>query len=486
MDPIRPAGYNEKRCIIREHLRLYNNIVTIGTYTNTANLSNNDYIKAIKHCILEHPVLSTAVRDADTETPMLVHHTPLDISKHLQVSGPGNKTTEADLVHLLERIHNERPTDNEDEPQWKVYIFPLAKGKSCIAFSISHGLTDGVSGYAFHASFLNALQNLSTSTQDTDPIFRISYPKSFLPPLEQAGTLRISWSFLLAPLANEYLPITMTKLLGLYQASPSKVWFGAAARPSRDNQETLLQTSAHIITIPSTLLSSILNICRKNDIRLTGLLHVLISHALSRALHKRGQDSTTFLAQTAINLRPALDGKGTGQMAAYVSVASDTILVSDPSSSAKSVNPDWKTARHMTQNLASASSTLSDQPIGLLHYLSNYRSWLLKNAAARADVSYEVSNVGVFSSSPQTSQEGGDREARNGHEEKVVQVEDMLFSQSANAVGPPLNVNVASTKGGRLAVSFTWWRGMLGVEDEREFVEEVGEDVVRELRGLGE
>lgn len=43
----------------------------------------------------------------------------------------------------------------------------------------------------------------------------------------------------------------------------------------------------------------------------------------------------------------------------------------------------------------------------------------------------------------------------------------MTFSQSANGVGVPLNINVASVSGGPLDITLTWWPGMLpdGVAD---------------------
>ena len=64
-------------------------------------------------------------------------------------------------------------------------------------------------------------------------------------------------------------------------------------------------------------------------------------------------------------------------------------------------------------------------------------------------------------------------------------VDQMLFSQSANAGGPPLNFNLASAKGGDLTITATWWRDMLGVRDEDAFVQEVCDALVADMNHLG-
>ena len=86
-------------------------------------------------------------------------------------------------------------------------------------------------------------------------------------------------------------------------------------------------------------------------------------------------------------------------------------------------------------------------------------------------MSFEISNLGVFDAGQQGDGKG-------------YQIDDMIFSQSANTTGPPFSVNVASAKDGALMISVTWWPGMLGVDDEEIFIGEVCEDVGREMEEI--
>ncbi|TKA82720.1 hypothetical protein B0A55_01284 [Friedmanniomyces simplex] len=169
-------------------------------------------------------------------------------------------------------------------------------------------------------------------------------------------------------------------------------------------------------------------------------------------------------------------------MANYVSATSETINISSQQQQDHVLPPpltlteeDWMTARRLTERLSEASSTLADQPVALLKYLSNFRDWTLRQVAKPANGSFEVSNVGVFdyATSPKSSPSQTTRPKWTLH--------NMLFSQSANALGDPFNVNVASTKGGPLAIVLTWWPGMLGVEDEEMLVEEICEGLVEQM-----
>lgn len=83
-----------------------------------------------------------------------------------------------------------------------------------------------------------------------------------------------------------------------------------------------------------------------------------------------------------------------------------------------------------------------------------------------------MSNLGLFNATA----------TENTSDKQRWSVEAVVFSQSADGVGPPLNVNVASAQGGPLALVLTWWAGMLGIEDEEMFVEEVCQHILDQLR----
>jgi len=135
------------------------------------------------------------------------------------------------------------------------------------------------------------------------------------------------------------------------------------------------------------------------------------------------------------------------------------------------ISSDWSMAQELTNALTKASSTLADQPVALLKYLSNFRDWTLRQVSKPAEGSFEVSNAGAFDDAVPPSGASWT-------------LQDMMFSQSANALGDPFNVNVVSTKGGPLAIVLTWWPGMLGVDDEEKLMDEVCDGLEEQLASL--
>ncbi|KAF2207561.1 hypothetical protein CERZMDRAFT_107727 [Cercospora zeae-maydis SCOH1-5] len=494
MDVIRPAGkftsplplhfiirhlqqsLFEKRCIVREYLALYNNIITIGTYSGPHHITEAEAIKALKRCIIAHPALSTVVRYVATEKFELVRPAKVDIAQHLQIVddvGDGN----AFLQHILERLHNDPVAEDDARPQWRAYILRLEHGFH-LAFSCSHGLADGRSGHAFHATFLETLQNSSSYEDwDEDTILPTAKQWNPLPPIEKAGgTLTISWKFLLGPLANEYFPKSLTKWLGLAEEKPENLWLGAKKRPALPDGGELLPTGVRVVSVPADVVELVLARARKHQAKLTGLVSYLAARALARSLQRRGASpsTTSFLVALPVDLRGAL-GRGHGKIAAYVSNIIETLTIPSTRMSDQELGDfEWLQIRDTTARLASASKTLADQPTGLLKYLTNFREYSLKKARAPATESFEVSNTGLFDGAGNVETDSSQW-----------RVDQMLFSQSANGGGPPINFNLASAKGGDLTITATWWRGMLDVRDEDAFAQEVCDAVVTDMKYLG-
>lgn len=435
-------------------------------------------------CVSKHPTLCTVVRNADSEQPQLARISNLDLSSHMhmvQIAG-AEDSAERLVQRLLERAHNEALTEYETRPQWRVYVAPVSDRSSSsvtafhMAFACSHALADGISGLLFHKTFLKAFKDAQQLGDGTNILAETSLPRSLPPPLEQAGSFPISWSFLLGPLLNEYLPRTLFKALGL-DRSPEDAWIGAHTRPGRSTLAPLLPTAVRVALVPPSVLEKVLAACRGHDVRLTGLLNHLIGRALANVLQSRSQSHTHFVVETAIDLRRCLPGTE-ASMANYVSAVTETISVqaddAERDSTPGTMNVDWEGMQRMTKKLAKASSTLSDQPVALLKYVSNIREWTMKNAAKPANSSFSMSNLGVF-----------DGHLNNDTSDKSEwRIVDMIFSQSADGVGAPLNVNVASARGGSLALTITWWPGQLGVQDEEGFVEAVCGETLRQLERL--
>lgn len=384
----------------------------------------------------------------------------MEVSKHVRWHTASASENSHDVQSLCEEIHNDAAFRVKGEPQWRVDIRLHLDSKSfLLAFACSHALTDGMSGYAFHRTFLEALRMGAVERREELPL-----------PLEQAGDLKISWRYLLGPLVNEYAPEILARWLGVQKEKREDTWLGAEQRPVLEENLQVLKTAVLVKSVPAEKMGAVLAACRKHQARLTGLLDYLVAKALSQTLNSRGKDYATFETMTAIDLRRCVSS-GRDHMANYVSVVNNTITVEQTDQADDLSTSEWAIAAQLTAHLVTASQSLTDQPVGLLKYLSNFKEWTLKNARAPADTSFEVSNLAVFDGGSESN--GGWR------------VEDMAFSQSASMTGPALNINTAGANSGALNITATWLPKMLGVEDEMMFVEEVLDIVSHVLEKIG-
>lgn len=437
----------------------------------------DDTIKALKQCIIEHVVLRTVIQDADTENPQLVRVSEMNLLQHLDIVHDIYPELDMPqrLQQLLEKAHNEPWNNYDTRPPWRIYILPLRpipgppSLRYHIAFACSHALADGMSGAAFHRTFLRALKGVERLEHDSNPLWDVSSGAELLPPLERAATLPISWSFLLRPVVNEFLPAWFANTLGLRDTRADVTWCGASTRPKRSDLTKILRTSARTASIPCETLQNVLNACKSHNARLTSLLNHLTARALSAALRLRSQHYSRFIAETAIDLRKCIPN-AKNCMANYNSGVSETLSAPEHPEQVLSIE-NWKAIRQSTELLSERSSTLADQLVALLKYVNSVRAWVAKQATKPASASFGMSNLGLMKDLSNADMEAG----------QSWRIEDVVFSQSADGVGPPLNVNVASAEGGALIIVVTWWPGMLGVNDEGRFVEEVCASLVDQL-----
>lgn len=417
----------------------------------------------------------------------------MNLNDHLCILDPaqaGQSDAEC-LQGLLEQVHNEPFESPQVRPAWRLYLLPPLTASSDpvpafrSAFACSHALADGISGILFHSTFLQALRAVSDVHFDSKPIWNVPRTGQLLPPLDRAALFPISWSFLLGPLLAEYLPPMLARALGVSSNISDDVWTGALVRPQRPTPPQLLRTAIRFTKVPRETCQHVLAVCRTHKVRLTGVLAVLTARALAAALRARRQEYNTLKAQTAIDLRRCLPTHQ-GSMSNCVSAVSELLTVSPLRQDTSAAEPmqdltstGWAIAHGITECLSQASSSLADQPVALLKYLSNFRDWTLRQAGKPSDASFSVSNVGVFDNDIPGS-------APHSHADQPRwSAEEMVFSQSADATGAPFNINVVSTKHGSLAITASWWPGMLGVEDEASFMEGLCSDIERQLRIIG-
>lgn len=423
---------------------------------------------ALKHCIAVHPHLSAAIAGEETESPRFVRPAVLDLRNHAElvslndIANVSENASEKEILeNALIQIHDQTFSARDRIPPWKIVVLPLksnSKGQArfFVAYACSHSQGDGKSALAFHKALLQGLRTSDASVIKGSP-YECRTPSTPLPPtIEQAGNLTISWSYLLGPLLGAYLPTFISSPLNIRaSATPESEDQWRALRTSYDPQNH--HTGTEMLSVDHATMSKVLAVCKQHDTKLTGLLHQLFVRGLSESLPAETQ-AGTFVAQTAVDLRRLVSGLTSDDMGncptAHYELHPRVTRTKPADAGAEDLM--WAAARKTTDSLAERGSSLADQPMGLLRYLSNMRAYFEGNIGKLRDSSYEFSNLLSFDPGVVVDAKGWD-------------VEKMVFSQPANATGSCVAFNVVSRKGGDMVLVLSWQKGVLDVPDEKEF-----------------
>ena len=177
---------------------------------------------------------------------------------------------------------------------------------------------------------------------------------------------------------------------------------------------------------------------------LTSLLTAALVAALADAL----PGAPRFLGITPYSLRD-MTGTSIEDMVNQVSGFETSYPANIPGPILKSSNASgrldsiWDTAEYFyAQMRDELARSPRDNLVGLLPYVSDYIDFYRKKIGKAREASFEVSNLGVF-----TSQDAQPRQWV---------LKNMTFTQGAQPVGPAFAVNCVSVRGGPLTVAITW------------------------------
>lgn len=321
---------------------------------------------------------------------------------------------------------------------------------------------DGTSGREFHEMLLSALATHQNQDKDFSTILSFPEPPSLHKPLEDAINFSLSWCFKLGIIWNHFGP----KIL---KPKPQPVW---NAKPI--NFALPYKTRIKPIDFSPETLSALLDACRKHSVTLTALLHSLVLTSLAKRLSSSPAESPAFLSATPINLRPYLTEKPdekTSQFPPLRCLVSTCTHQFSPKtvSALRAPNADinaltWKNASRAKKDLAAKLAlTPKDDITAMLKYVKDWiQFWRKRDGMPRTE-SWEISNIGVL---------------KNGETADGPRATRMLFSNGAMVAGPPIGVDVASVKGGKLTVSLSW--------QDKAVDEELIEQLRGDLRGYAE
>jgi Alcohol acetyltransferase len=396
---------------------------------------------AIRRMVEMHPVLGLSIADEGSVKPSWTRLPKIDLREVVQFVKLDKQATES-YCGIIETTHDKPFGDDGERPLWRIVVIEHRGSSSNetstrvhtidVAFFVHHGISDGMSGIAFHLGFLDALNRPAIEKdipQLADPI--VVPPRLVLLPPIEAHPLPLSLFFIASTVFKSLLSSSADKLL----------WTGPPIRA--ENNTTHLRT----LFIPAPIVDSLLRLTRENGVTLTSLLSVVIARLLATTYPEYQRFSST----TAMSFR-RFTGMDKRAMVLYVSSFRHRF------SSVRKVGYidcggtfSWDAVRACKLEIDAATASPKNQTVGLLKFLDDYASYLRKKVGSKREYSFEVSNVGVM--------DGGlDDHAKD------VRVKRILFSQSSNVTGGACVFSVASVKGGDLAVGLTWQDGMVEAE----------------------
>ncbi|EXJ77830.1 hypothetical protein A1O3_08989 [Capronia epimyces CBS 606.96] len=450
---LRATSPNERRCVARESLGFYHALIVGGIYQFSEPVelaSISTYVHALRQCVRHHPQLCCTVAEPGTQSPYYKACACLDLSRHVQI------LPQRDGRHGVQSVEEALPVMLDSMgpphiPAWKITVIPFSQQRCFLGFSFSHSLGDGMSGIAFHRTFLDALQETGVERE----LIWTPNLQQLDPPFDTSTNLPISWSFLLRPLLGVILPKRVASLLGFGITAPAGIWTASKMFYNPEKHQTCVK----VLSIDAATVKEALKVCRAHQGKLTGLLHQLIINSLSEAFAHR-DDLDHLAARTALNMRGPV-GKSNDEMGNFITAVTQFHAIKKLAGSDIVQEVDWESVQAVTERLAAAAKELRDQPLGLLRYLSDVRSWVSSQLGEPRDCSYEVSNLVSFQPARPTSR---------------CAVTEMIFCQPADVLGAPLNFNVVSVANGPLSIAVSWQAGALALaseEDEDDFVERI-------------
>ncbi|KAF2226909.1 hypothetical protein BDZ85DRAFT_256956 [Elsinoe ampelina] len=497
-DFLRFASPNEQRTITRKNLGL-SDAVTIGAvYTFPSSFvvtSPKSYFSPLASCLRANPYLSVLLGSESSDKSWYRSSDTVDLNKHIRIltAKPAEEDASSAIQQLLQD-HLDLPFEDE-VPPWRLVVLPLDTSKAFLSFAFSHALGDGNTGFSFHHQLLSALQ---TDDQTTGPHI-VHIQKTPLPePCDTPSRLTLSWTCLLSAILSPTLPTFLSSLLRLPTSTlpDDQTWTGAPVPTLRTNHTRLT-----LFTIPAPALSKALTVARSHSTKLTALTTHLIVRALTISLPPSA-NTRNFIASIPLNMRPASDmsPSESGNWVSLVDEKHPAFPPLDPlptgqgdkmtsvpgTSAGADVLPParWAAAASTSRLLAERAASLRDHPVGLLRYVGSMREWMLGKMGNKRGVSFEVSNIGVFTPPAliATATVSGEREG----DAEGVGIERVVFAQPGAFAGPPLQFNLASVKGGDMVGTVTWSAGALGLDGgeagEGEFVKRVCGDVEEGFR----
>lgn len=475
-------GLEERFMITRNHLKCYNNVTVSANYHIPRSLLRSPDITGVQHLlagiladvVCKQPIMGVAIQDEGTPVPQWRRLETINVHEVMRLTEVEDSTSLGKWIH---KEHATAFTDNCAKPLWRLSAIASGiKGAAsndstefslAICFVFHHAIGDGLSGAAFHLTFLDCLNHYilkqATMSRLSDGIIRL--PAQDLPvSIEEATPLPLTIWFILIILFREFV----------YTPANTYSWSGpeiSSTAPSTSSPSSHCTFSLNPETTKALLAS-----CRRKTTTLTALLNVLVAQKLS-LMHP---SFTTFKSDTPISLRrfcPKLNSRTMGCFVSDISMSFSSApnpARGQISCSSTDDTAMWESARKARTELLNKTLSPANQSVGMLKFVkNNFAGHFLGKLGQRRESAFEISNIGAINGGLHAELVGFEKEeeesGRQGLEKAVF--DKLVFSAAPSFFACPYVFNVASVKGGELCVSLNWLDHVVVAEEAWDMME---------------
>lgn len=432
--------------------------------TEKAIAQSTEYLKqliyrACEILIQQHSILSATVVTEGVKEPYFVRVPEIDLdacvifhprSKDTETLVQGSATSSRDNV-LDEVLQTELNVFYaRGAPVWKLHVLydPEDVSTFTASFMYHHVLGDGESGRNFLFSLARALEEVFPLPTGAVVNSRIKPPNSpLLPTMESVLPLPISIWYLISKVWESIFP-----------RFDSSVWTGSEIIVPLVNRFRHVAFSKHATTALRTA-------CRTHHGSITALLQVLIARIIFRNIPTQYRKLNGIIPMSARRWLTDLIPDD--------SIGGTYVLSYDETFTREALQGNefpWNEVRAVKDTInREMEQKGKDRVIGLVKYVRDFENGVFRSQVVNPrQSSFEVSNLAPRRFQPEDSPSG------------TVQIGRMMFAQSANVVGAPINISSVTGDDGCLVLAFTWLDNVV----EASVIESIIDDLDGEVASL--
>ncbi|KAI0738622.1 alcohol acetyltransferase-domain-containing protein [Daedaleopsis nitida] len=353
--------------------------------------------------------------------------------------------TSADLPALFSEILTRPFSDPDDLPLWRLLV--LRDGM--LVFAYDHCIGDGQSGFAFHHTLLEALNDISgrregegvpaPSGEHSGIVSALPQDVPLSPPLEEAIDISVPLPMALREFANELFPFL--------KPGGATEWTGNPVPKTVTHD-----ASIRIFHYTPEDTAKLIKVSRDHRTTLTGTVQALALISLSRLLHaqpvKGRKQFKSVSAHIPISLR-RYTGVSLNVFCNHVSTYNDRYKLPPASSLPEKISVEtfpWAIAADITETLR-RKAPRAGRHIGLIKFISGrYDEFIRGRLGKRRSAGLELSNIGAF---PRTSAVASTADVQWS-------IRETLFTQADATTGGALKVYLVGSPTGGVGLTVSW------------------------------